>query len=132
MRIAIECLSCGHRGSMSDRELPRYGLAEDTSLVLVTKRLVCQDAAYARTATIRMPRRSRRAEANKNPGTDAGVFAAAQRAALTPPHRYNMGTNGMNGSAGSISIAGTTGLLAEVADSTNSSAMIARPMPAVQ
>ena len=89
-------------------------------------------AAYARTATIRMPRRSRRAEANKNPGTDAGVFAAAQRAALTPPHRYNMGTNGMNGSAGSISIAGTTGLLAEVADSTNSSAMIARPMPAVQ
>jgi hypothetical protein len=43
MRIAIECLNCGHRGSMSDRELPRYGLAEDTSLVLVTKRLVCQE-----------------------------------------------------------------------------------------
>jgi DNA-directed RNA polymerase subunit RPC12/RpoP len=43
MRIDIECLSCGHRGSLAQRELPQYGLAEDTSLVLVTKRLVCHE-----------------------------------------------------------------------------------------
>jgi hypothetical protein len=42
-RIAIECLSCGHCGSLAERELPRFGLAEDASLVLLTKRLVCQE-----------------------------------------------------------------------------------------
>ena len=43
MRIAVECLSCGHCGSLAERELARFGLAEDASLVLVTKRLVCQE-----------------------------------------------------------------------------------------
>ncbi len=43
MRIAIECLSCGHRSSLAERDLPRFGLAEDTSLVTVTRRLVCQE-----------------------------------------------------------------------------------------
>ena len=43
MRIAIECLTCGHCGSLAERELPRFGLAEDTSLVTLTKRLVCQE-----------------------------------------------------------------------------------------
>ena len=42
-RIAIECLSCGHCGSLAERDLPRFGLAEDTSLVLLTKRLICQE-----------------------------------------------------------------------------------------
>ena len=43
MRIAIECLTCGHCGSLAERELPRFGLTEDTSLVTLTKRLVCQE-----------------------------------------------------------------------------------------
>jgi DNA-directed RNA polymerase subunit RPC12/RpoP len=43
MRIAVECLTCGHAGSLDERELPRFGLAEDTSLVTLTRRLVCQE-----------------------------------------------------------------------------------------
>jgi hypothetical protein len=43
MRIAIECLACGHAGSLDERELPHYGLAKDTSLVTVTRRLVCRE-----------------------------------------------------------------------------------------
>jgi hypothetical protein len=43
MRIAIECLTCGHCGSLTERELLRFGLAEHTSLVTLTKRLVCQE-----------------------------------------------------------------------------------------
>lgn len=42
-RIAVECLTCGHCGSLAERDLPRFGLHEDTSLVLVTRRLVCQE-----------------------------------------------------------------------------------------
>lgn len=45
MRIAIECLTCGHLGSLDERDLPHYGLPEDTSLVTLTRRLVCQECA---------------------------------------------------------------------------------------
>jgi hypothetical protein len=36
-------VSCGHAGSLDERELPQHGLAEDTSRVLITRRLVCQE-----------------------------------------------------------------------------------------
>jgi hypothetical protein len=43
MLISITCLSCNHTGTLDERELPQYGLAEDTSLVTLTRRLVCQE-----------------------------------------------------------------------------------------
>ena len=43
MRFSIACLSCGHTGSLDDRELPQHGLPEDTSLVTLTRRLICQE-----------------------------------------------------------------------------------------
>ena len=42
-RIAIECLSCGHCGSIAETELPDYGYEENTSLVVLTRRFVCQE-----------------------------------------------------------------------------------------
>jgi sporulation protein YlmC with PRC-barrel domain len=41
-RIALECLSCAHRASMSEDDLPGYGLEPGTSLVTRTKRTVCR------------------------------------------------------------------------------------------
>ena len=52
-RIAIECLSCGHCGSLAERELPRFGLAENAPLVLLTKRLVCQECGSRSVRTFR-------------------------------------------------------------------------------
>ncbi len=43
MLISIACLSCNHPGSLDERELPQHGLPESTSLVMLTKRLVCQE-----------------------------------------------------------------------------------------
>jgi len=40
-RIAIDCLNCSHHGSMAEEDLPAYGLEAGTSLVTLTKRLVC-------------------------------------------------------------------------------------------
>jgi DNA-directed RNA polymerase subunit RPC12/RpoP len=40
-RIALECLTCGHRASLAEEELPAYGLEPGTSLVTLTKRTVC-------------------------------------------------------------------------------------------
>ena len=40
-RIAIDCLNCHHHSSMAEEDLPAYGLEAGTSLVTLTKRLVC-------------------------------------------------------------------------------------------
>jgi DNA-directed RNA polymerase subunit RPC12/RpoP len=53
MRIEIECLNCGHRGSLEEGELPRYGLSHDSSLVLVTRRLVCTECGSRATRAFR-------------------------------------------------------------------------------
>ena len=42
-RIAIDCLNCGHVGSMSEAALQDYGFGPDTSLVTLTKKFVCQE-----------------------------------------------------------------------------------------
>ena len=42
-RIAVDCLSCGHCRSFVEAELEHYGLSRDTSLVVLTKRLVCSE-----------------------------------------------------------------------------------------
>jgi len=42
-RIAIDCLNCGHVGSLSEAALRNYGLEPDTSLVTLTKKFVCQE-----------------------------------------------------------------------------------------
>ncbi|NWG23663.1 MAG: hypothetical protein HXY30_04455 [Pseudorhodoplanes sp.] len=41
-RIAVDCLTCGHSASIGQDELPSIGLAEDTPLVVLTKRLTCR------------------------------------------------------------------------------------------
>ncbi|MBN8935388.1 MAG: hypothetical protein J0I13_03580 [Rhizobiales bacterium] len=40
--IALECLSCGHRASLAEDDLPAYGLEPGASLVTLTKRTVCR------------------------------------------------------------------------------------------
>jgi DNA-directed RNA polymerase subunit RPC12/RpoP len=42
-RIAIDCLKCGHCTSVSVDKLPAFGLEPETSLVTLTKRLVCKE-----------------------------------------------------------------------------------------
>lgn len=41
-RIAIDCLNCGHFSSMPEEDLEEFGLQADTSLVVLTKRLICK------------------------------------------------------------------------------------------
>jgi hypothetical protein len=40
-RIEITCLSCGHQSSIADDALTAFGIEPGTSLVTLTKRLVC-------------------------------------------------------------------------------------------
>jgi len=39
--IAIDCLKCGHCNSMSEENLPEWGLEAGASLVTLSKRLIC-------------------------------------------------------------------------------------------
>src|SRR5262245_36906610 len=41
-RIAIDCLRCGHCASISEEKLPHFGLEPNSSLVTITKRLICR------------------------------------------------------------------------------------------
>ena len=52
-RIAIDCLSCGHCASLSEEKLPYFGLAPDSSLVLLTKRLTCKECGSRSVSTFR-------------------------------------------------------------------------------
>lgn len=40
-RVAISCLQCNHRTSMSEQALEEFGFRPDESLVKGTKKLVC-------------------------------------------------------------------------------------------
>ena len=42
-RIAIDCLNCGHCASIAEADLVTFGLEENASLVVLTKRLVCKE-----------------------------------------------------------------------------------------
>ena len=53
LRIAIECLRCGHCGSLAEEALPGFGLPKDASLVLVTKRLTCSECGSKSVRTFR-------------------------------------------------------------------------------
>ena len=41
-RIAIDCLNCDHFATMAESSLPEFGLEENTSLVVLTKKLRCK------------------------------------------------------------------------------------------
>ena len=41
-RVAIDCLGCGHFKSIYETELLKFGLEPDVSLVILTKKLVCE------------------------------------------------------------------------------------------
>jgi RNase P subunit RPR2 len=53
-RIAITCLSCGHRCSVSEEDLPAFGLEPNASLVTLTKRLVCKECGSRSVRTQRI------------------------------------------------------------------------------
>lgn len=40
-RIAVQCLRCGHVGSIAESDLPDYGFKPDAPIALISKRLVC-------------------------------------------------------------------------------------------
>ena len=52
-RIAIDCLTCGHRTSVSQDKLPYFGLAADAALATLTKRLVCRESGSKSVQTFR-------------------------------------------------------------------------------
>jgi hypothetical protein len=52
IRIAIDCLKCGHATSVSEDKLPYFGLEPGASLVTLTK-----SASSARSAAARVYRR---------------------------------------------------------------------------
>src|SRR5262249_19524857 len=43
VRIAIDCLNCGHCTSVSQDKLSRFGLEPNVTLVTLSKRLVCKE-----------------------------------------------------------------------------------------
>ena len=43
VRIAIDCLNCGHCTSVSQDQLSRFGLDPNVTLVTLSKRLVCKE-----------------------------------------------------------------------------------------
>jgi rubredoxin len=52
-RIAIHCLSCGHATSLAEDDLPSFGLATDTPLATLTRRLVCRECGSKSVQTFR-------------------------------------------------------------------------------
>jgi hypothetical protein len=51
-RIALECLNRGHRASLTEDNLPAYGLEPGTSLVTLTKRTVCRQCECGSRAVV--------------------------------------------------------------------------------
>jgi hypothetical protein len=43
VRIAIDCLNCGHCTSVSQDKLSRFGLDPDVTLVTLSRRLICRE-----------------------------------------------------------------------------------------
>ena len=41
-RIAIDCLNCGHVATIAEAQMQEFGLEANTSLVVLTKKLVCK------------------------------------------------------------------------------------------
>ena len=41
-RIAIDCLNCGHFATIAESQMQEFGLEANTSLVVLTKKLVCK------------------------------------------------------------------------------------------
>ena len=52
-RIAIDCLKCGHCTSVAEEKLTYFGLSPDTSLVTLSKRLVCKECGGKSVQTFR-------------------------------------------------------------------------------
>lgn len=42
-RIVVECLHCGHRGTLREEDLAAYGEKPGAPIVAFVKRLVCRD-----------------------------------------------------------------------------------------
>jgi hypothetical protein len=53
MRIAIDCLKCGHCTSVSADKLLYFGLEPNASLVTLAKRLVCKECGSKSAQTYR-------------------------------------------------------------------------------
>ena len=53
VRIAIDCLHCGHCTSVSQDKLSYFGLPADAPLATLTKRLVCRECGSKSVHTFR-------------------------------------------------------------------------------
>jgi len=53
-RIAVECLRCRHTAVLSDDKLESHGFTRDSSLVLITRRLVCQECGSRSMKAVRV------------------------------------------------------------------------------
>jgi hypothetical protein len=53
VRIAIDCLKCGHCTSIPEEKLSDFGLEPKSSLVTLIKRLVCKECGSKSVQTFR-------------------------------------------------------------------------------
>ena len=58
-RICVQCLRCGHAGSLREADLPRHGEEPGAPIARFVKRLVCQECGSHSVKAFRMnPARS--------------------------------------------------------------------------
>jgi RNase P subunit RPR2 len=58
-RISVQCLRCGHGGTIREADLPRHGEAPGAPIARFVKRLVCQECGSRSVKAFRMdPARS--------------------------------------------------------------------------
>ena len=53
VRIAVSCLKCNHHSSFPEEKLSDFGMQPKSSLVLLTKRLVCKNCGSKAVQTFR-------------------------------------------------------------------------------
>jgi RNase P subunit RPR2 len=57
-RICVQCLRCGHAGSLREADLPRHGEEPGAPIARFVKRLVCQECGSNSVKAFRMDRRA--------------------------------------------------------------------------
>jgi hypothetical protein len=53
-RICVQCLRCGHGGTIRESDLPRYGEEPGAPIARFVKRLVCQECGSHSVKAFRM------------------------------------------------------------------------------
>jgi len=55
-RICVQCLRCGHTGTIRESDLPRHGEEPGAPIARFVKRLVCQECGSHSVKAFRMSR----------------------------------------------------------------------------